>query len=359
MAGRVKRIVPWAVVLALVLLGWTGWQRFNSRPPEVEVLAPTREDVVRVLAVTGRVRARFSNTVQPLVAGTIISLKKDEGDRVRRGEILAVLDAQVTRAAVDQAAAQLASRRVDVEQRRREVDRLERLVSAGGLPERDAEQARFGLDAAKESVRQLEALVNESRSRLRDFTLVSPMDGYILSRPVDPGQNVTPQTVVFEISSGSGAEVEVDIDEQYLGELREGLLAQVAPFSGRGTDYEATVSSVGRRVREASGAVPVRLAFRGEAPRLPVGLSVDVNIEIARHAKATTIARAAVAGLGAAPYVMVVRSDTVRRQEVSVIDWPAERIVVERGLALSDYVVADPRAVRAGLVVRTKVRSAL
>jgi RND family efflux transporter MFP subunit len=234
------------------------------------------------------------------------------------------------------------------------VERLNRLVAAGGIPEREAEQARFGLDAARESVRQFEALINESRSRLRDYTLRSPIEGYVLSRPVDPGQNVTPQTVLYEIATGSGAEIEVEIDEQYLGELREGLTARVSPLTGARTEYDASVSYIGRRVSETSGAVPVRLAFKGSAPRLPVGLSVDVNLEIARHPTATTVPRAAVAGLGNAPHVMVVRRDTVVKQPVSVIDWPSERIVVTDGLKPGDTVVLSPRAVRPGLAIRPR-----
>lgn len=350
----VRRLLPF-VLTALVVAGlYLGYQRMSSRPPSVEVGVAGAEDVVRLLAVTGRLRARLANTVQPLVSGTILRLTREEGDVVRRGDVLATLDAQGTQAAIDQASAQLSARRVDVEQRQREVDRLNRLVAAGGIPERDAEQARFALDAARETVRQFEALISESRSRLRDYTLRSPIDGYVLSRPVDPGQNVTPQTVLYEIATGSGAEIEVEVDEQYLGELREGLTARVAPLTGERTEYEARVVYIGRRVSETSGAVPVRLAFKGTAPRLPVGLSVDVNLEIARHPRATTVPRAAVAGLGNAPYVMVVRRDTVARQDVTVIDWPSERIVVTRGLEAGDTVVLSPRTVRAGLAIRPR-----
>lgn len=349
-----RRALPFVVLLVVGAGLFAGYQRMAARPPLVEVVTASTEDVVRILAVTGRIRPRLANTVQSLVAGNITSLARNEGDAVRRGDVLATLDAQVTRAAIDQATAQLAARRVDVEQRQRELDRLQRLVAAGGIPERDAEQARFALDAARESVRQFEALIDESRSRLRDFTLRSPIDGYVLSRPVDPGQNVTPQTVIYEIATGSGAEIEVEIDEQYLAELREGMTARVSPLTGSRTEYDAAVDYIGRRVSEASGAVPVRLTFRGQAPRLPVGLSVDVNLEVARHPAAVTLPRVAVAGLGAEPWVMAVRGDTVERRTVRVIDWPSERIVVTDGVRAGDTLVLAPRSVRAGAAIRPK-----
>jgi len=350
----VRRFLPALVLLAVAAALYIGYRSVASRPPLVEVTEARTEDVVRVLAVTGRIKPRLANRVQPLVSGTILTLTRVEGGAVRRGEVLATLDDRTSRALLQQATAQLTARSVDAEQRERDYDRARRLADAGGIPPREAESAKAALDAARESVRQLEALVRESRSRLRDFTLVSPIDGYVLSRPVDPGQNVTPQTIVYELATATDAEIDVDIDEQFLSELRVGLEATVSPLTGDRRQYTARVASIGRRVSETSGAVPVRLAFVGEAPRLPAGLSVDVNLMIARHPSATTVSRAAVAGLGADPYVMLVRNDTLVRQALRVIDWPSPRIVVIGGIKAGDRVALTPRIVRAGMAVRTK-----
>ncbi|MBK6485516.1 MAG: efflux RND transporter periplasmic adaptor subunit [Gemmatimonadetes bacterium] len=351
---RFRTILAWLLVLAAALALVIGYRWFAARPPIVEVTTATRENVVRLLAVTGRVSPRLSYDVQPLVSGTVTRLYKAEGDRVSRGDVLATIDAAASRAGVDQATAQLAARQVEVERLQREHDRVRRLVEAGGLPERDAERARLDLESARAGVRQLEALTSEARARLRDFTLRSPIDGFVLTRPVDPGQNVTPQSVLYGLATGTGAEVEVNVDEQYLGELVKGLTARVAPLTGERTAFDATLAYIGRRVDEASGAVPVRLSFVGAAPILPAGLSVDVNLRIAEHPNATTVPREAVAGLGGDAFVMLVRADTVTRRAVQVIDWPAPRLVVREGLQPGDTLVVNPRGVRAGQVVRTR-----
>ncbi|MBL0171766.1 MAG: efflux RND transporter periplasmic adaptor subunit [Gemmatimonadaceae bacterium] len=349
-----RRFLPLVVLLAIAGALYTGYGRLAARPPLVEVTTARTENAVRVLALTGRVRPRLANRVQSLVAGTILSLTHEEGDAVRRGDVLARLDAQTTRAAIRQASSQVNARRLDVQQRELEYKRLETLLASGGVAPRDVETAKFALETARETVRQLEALVSESESRLRDFTLVSPIDGYVLARPVDPGQNVTPQTVLYELATATGAEIAVEIDEQYLGELRVGLDATVSPLTGERQQLAARVSTIGRRVSESSGAVPVRLAFVGVAPRLPAGLSVDVNLVVATHPAATTVSRAAVAGLGGEPYVMLVRRDTIVRQPVQVIDWPSPHIVVTGGIKPGDTMALSPKLVRAGLVVRTK-----
>lgn len=349
-----RRFLPVIVVLVVAGALYAGYRAIASRPPVVEVTEAQTEDVVRVLAVTGRIRPRLTSRVQPLVSGTILTLTRIEGATVRRGDVLATLDAQTPRAVIEQAAAQLRARRAETGQRTRDAERTRRLADAGGIAPREAEAAQADLEAARESVRQLEAQLEEAELRARDFTLVSPIDGYVLSRPIDPGQNVTPQTVVYELATAAGAEIEVEIDEQFLSELRVGLEATVSPLTGERRQYAARLVTIGRRVSESSGAVPVRLEFVGEAPRLPAGLSVDVNLMIARHPAATTVSRAAVAGLGADPYVLLVRGDTLVRQLVQVIDWPSPRIVVISGVGPGDVVVVTPRLVRAGMAVRTK-----
>ncbi len=348
---RLGWIAAFGVLGVLVFASW----RVASRPPLIDVTTARTEDVTRVLAVTGRVKARLTNDVLPLVSGTVTALLKAEGDAVRRGDLLARLDAQVTEATIAQANAQLASRQVELSQRRREFDRLRALNAAGGIADRDVDQARSSLDGAETSVRQIQALLAETQGRLRDYTLRSPIDGFVLSRNVDPGQNVTPQTVLFELATGSDAEVEAEIDEQYVGELRVGLPAVVSPLTGERRTFSARVAFIGRRVSDVSGAVPVRLAFEGKAPRLPVGLSVDVNLEIARHPKSVTVPRAAVAGLGERPYVLLVHHGTTDRRDVDVIDWPSARIVVIKGVVPGDTVAVTPRAVPVGILVRTQV----
>lgn len=349
-----RRLLPVVALLVLGSLLYAGYQRLASRPPLVEVTDVRTEDLARVLAVTGRIKPRLASTVRPLVSGTLLTLTRGEGEAVRRGDVLATLDAEASRAMIAQVTAQLRAQRTELEQRTRDHARSRRLVEAGGIAPREAELTGSALGVAQEGVRQLEAQLQEAVSRSRDFTLVSPIDGYVLTRPVDPGQNVTPQTVVYELATAVGADIEVEIDEQYLSELRVGLEATVAPLTGEGRRYDARLTTIGRQVSETSGAVPVRLAFVGEAPQLPAGLSVDVNLLIARHMGATTVSREAVDGLGADPHVLLVRHDTLVRQSVQVIDWPSPRIVVLGGVVTGDRVVTTPRLVRAGMVVRTK-----
>ena len=358
----------WKAKVALtgmVVVGlWLAWalrQRLQQ-PPLVATATVQREDVARLLAVTGRVRPQFTNTVRPTVGGRLVELRFAEGDAVREGAVMARIDDGPERARLAQARASVAEQKTAVEQSERDARRSEELWRAGLIPQSDYEEAETALEGAQERLVELEQSVAEIRAALRDFELRAPIDGWVLRRPVDPGQTVAADTVLYELSTRSEPMVEIDVDELYLTEIEDGLPAVIAPLRDTGERWTGRVDYVGRKVDPSTGAGIVRLVFDEEhqqrVAELPVGLSLDVNIEVARHDDVPVVPREAVAGLGGQPFVYVVRSldegDDARAQrvEIEVIDWPAPRLVVRAGLEEGDRVVLDPRSVAEGTEVR-------
>ena len=359
----IRRVLAVALVIAGLWLAWALRQRLQQ-PPLVETATVVRDDVSRVLAVTGRIRPQFTNTVRPTVGGRLVELAFAEGESVEQGALMARIDDGPERARLAQARAAVAEQQSAVEQRVRDARRSEELWRGGLIPQSDHEDAETELQRARDRLAELEQSVAEIRARLRDFELRAPIDGWVLRRPVDPGQTVAADTVIYELSTRSEPMVEIAVDELYLTEIREGLSAVIAPLRDAGERWTGRVDYVGRKVDPSTGAGIVRLVFdpedRDRAAELPVGLSLDVNIEVARHDEVLVVPREAVAGLGGAPFVFVVREvgggeeSRARRVEVEVVDWPAPRLVVRSGREEGDRVVLDPRSVAEDAPVRTR-----
>lgn len=359
---RVARLLRWAVIL-LVLGGAALWAvRLSRRPPQVEAVKVERGTVERTLAVVGRLRPNYVNEVLPLVPGRLVELPKKEGDPIAAGDVLARIDDREAAAAVRQAEAALRARRQDLAQARRDLARQQELFRSGLVPRSDLEQSRLAAATREEEVRQAEQQAEEVRARLSQSVLRAPFAGYVLERPVDPGQNVGLQTVLYRIATSDEPWIEADIDEQYLSELRLGLPAVVSPAGGRGQIYPASIAYLARQVDPATGAARVRFRFDRGAPDFPAGLSFDVNVRVARHPGALTVPRAAVAGLGGDPWVLRITETRAggkaglqaERRPVRVIDWPAARVVVLSGLQDGDRVAASPKAVPPGTAVRVR-----
>ena len=349
-----RRALIVLVVLALALLATGAWRlrAWLAQPPKVEVVEVDRQDVRRVLALTGRVRPEKRNQLVPAVRARLVELTREEGEAVRAGELLARLDARQVTSNLAQANLALRRDQDELEQLGRDLERASTLAEEQLLPASELEAARLAVARMERRVAEGREYLAELEARRDDYQLTSPLDGYVLARPVDPGQVVGPEDVLYELATATDAEVEMEVDERYLGEIALGQQALVATLGGRGEAWAAEVSYIGRRIDRLSGAAIVRLRFTGGAPELPVGLSLDANLEVAEHTEALTVPRSAVAGLGAQAWVLVVEDGRTRRQGIEVIDWPAPRLVVLDGLDAGQQVVLEPRQVAEGAEVR-------
>jgi RND family efflux transporter MFP subunit len=346
-----RRRLIWIVVgLALVAAASLTY-RVSTRLPTLAVAKVKSQAVERVLAAVGRVRAEERVSVYARTAGQILTLIKDEGDRVTAGELLGSIDAGQPRAVLAQRRAAVTAQRRQTEQSTRDLARAQSLLTKGFITRAGFETARLAVQRDMEQLTQLEAAVAEIERRLDDYRIVAPMSGRILLRPVDPGQVVDVRTQIFELVSQGAPEVETDVDETVAGALQAGMRARLAPAGMEGAIFDGRVIFVAPRIEPTTGGRTVRLSFDSPPKDIPPGLSVDVNITVETRDKALTLPRGAIASAEGESYVIVVRSNRTARQVVSFIDWPAERVIVTSGVSEGDDVAIDPLATSAGVDV--------
>ncbi len=342
--------------LLLVLLGGGGWwlRRFLDRPPVVVMVPVVRDDVTRVLALTGRVRPVVRNDLSFPVSGRLLELRREEGDPVEVGEILARLDDRQVRATIERLAADLAREEEGLEQARRDLRRDRELATGGLVPERALETSRLAVDSAERTVDARREAVAEAEVQLDDFLLRSSLEGVVLERPVDPGQVIAAQQKIYEVATLEEPQVEVEVDERFLAAIAIGQPARIGIPGTVARSLEAQVSYIGQRIDRTSGAALVRLDFVGEVPRLAADLSLDVNIVVAVHPEALTLPRESVAGSAGNPWVLTIEGDRTARRDVQVVDWPSPRVVVLSGVEEGERVVREPRDVGVGIEVRAE-----
>jgi RND family efflux transporter MFP subunit len=354
---RVGRVVLLALLAAAVVAGAVQVVRVVRRPPEVLVVAVQVEDVSRMLAVTGRVEAVQTVLVSPQSSGRITEIVRHEGDRVKKGEILARLADPAAKSDVLQQEAALSSKAHDLAQAQRDLARTSSLVASGATPRAELESARLLVSRANDDVRRLSAALREGRSQL---VLLAPFDGSIVRRDGELGQVVGPQNAVFEVATVDAARVSAEVDERYVRSLRPGMRAEILPVGTEDAKLAATVSYVAQAVDPQTGAVTVRFAYDDSPKNILVGMSVDVNVSVETILSAVTIPREAVGGGGGGgehPFVLVVTDGRVARRDVTFDDWPAPLVVVRSGLQHGELTLVDPKGATIGARVRTKVTS--
>jgi len=340
----------WALGAALVLAagGLLWWQPWTPAVPLVTVETVAPAALTRVLAVNGRVAVLHRVEVRATVSGTVLTVLKDEGDRVVPGEVIARIDATGSQAAVRQALAALDAGTVAQAQAAADVDRLRAL---GGNVTRNAlEDATRNLQSAGQEVGRLTALLDQAQIQLDRYTITAPIAGTVLIRGVEPGQTADGTTVLFTLADLVAPVVETEVDEAYAAQIALGQDA-VLQLVGETTTQAGRVSFVAPRVNAGTGALVVRI--RPDPPlTAPVGLTVTANIVVDRQDAALSAPRAALMADSETPAVLVLDGTIARRRDVTVIDWPAARLIVTSGLVAGDVLIADATGLSDGQTVR-------
>jgi len=228
-------------------------------------------------------------TVGTDVAGTIERLTVEEKQHVQKGQPLAVIRADDTRAALAVARARVGEAEADIRLYQSEVERAHSLYrqdvgskQAWEKAERDLDSARARRQSAVAEVNRLEALVDKT-------LITSPIDGVVITRHVEPGETVADGASIVTVADLTRTRIEAEIDEFDAARIR--LHAPVT-VNAEGFDrgWKATIeeipdSVVNRRLKPQDPSKPidtrvllVKIAFAEETP-LKLGQRVEVKIE--------------------------------------------------------------------------------
>lgn len=345
-----KQTISLLVVAAavLALLAWLMW----PRPKAVETIVISRAPAVRTLAVNGIVRPRLSVEVQSPVAGTLTALPLDVGDRVSKGALLARVDDAPQRAAISEAQASVLAQQAVLAQARRDLARFQALGEF--VTRQRKEEARLAVEQGEQELRRRRAALVQAREVQQRYEVRAPFAGVIMERPVDPGQTILGTTVLYRLADLSAPQVAADVDETYAVNLKAGGEAMVS-VPGRARPLPARIVFVEPRVDRLTGAREVRLSVAESMDDVPAGLTLSVNLIVAREPDAISIPRSAILQPDGDPRVRVVGADgEVSERSIRFVDWPAQTVTVTQGLEPGMRILADPEAAAPGARVRLR-----
>lgn len=336
--------------LAAIILATAGYWLLAPRKKDVDTFVVAIAPAERILAVNGRIRPRLEVDIRPVLGGELIALPFDVGDRVEEGQVIARIDDAPETAAITEAEAAVQAQQAVLAQARRDLARFEALGEFSSR--REVEERRLAVLEGERELKQRRANVVQRREQRDRRVLRAPFSGQILERPVDPGQAVGAESIIYRLADLSSPQVNVEIDEIYAAEIRPGMAAFVN-YPGISRPINAKVVHIEPRVDPETGARNVRLSLQGGAADAPSGLTVTVNLVIERRERAVSIPRAAIADVNGAPRIRLVGTDgAVTERPVTYIDWPAETVIVTQGLKAGERVLTNPDAAQPGDEVR-------
>jgi RND family efflux transporter MFP subunit len=182
------------------------------------------------LELTGTLFADQDVTVMAAVTGNVAKINADEGDFVKKGEPLAILDQTEIKIGVDQAQHQLEAANLALKQTKIDFERAKNLYETKSIPENQFEMMKLKLDLSENQIKLATDGLNYAKKRLDDTYIRAPFDCYVTHRLVGIGSRITamPPTVLYRIIDMNNLTFKMFIQEVDLKRVKEGDRVEIS-----------------------------------------------------------------------------------------------------------------------------------
>jgi len=317
-----KRKKIWWIVGGVVVLAGVGGGIFAAKrgpkPTPVQTALVAREDLQAKVTANGKVQAQKKVDISATIPGQITQLAVEEGDAVRKGQLLLQIDATNPRAVARSTAFSAQALRRDLEsarfardQAKADAERAEANFAALILPLAEVQRARTAAATAEANLRATEQRVEQARATLEGAedtlaktTVRAPIDGIVTARRVEEGEVAvigvqnSPGTVLLTISDMSVVEPEMEVDETSIPSVAVGQHAVVRIDAYPNQTFDGVVTEVGSSpilggigANTATGAIKFKVKVRIENPPAGIkpGLTVQADILTGFRAQVLTV----------------------------------------------------------------------
>ncbi|HKQ97603.1 MAG TPA: efflux RND transporter periplasmic adaptor subunit [Candidatus Polarisedimenticolia bacterium] len=355
-----KVVSVFAVLVLVSLFGgtlWFLWNKSQKKPVIYRTETAEVSDIVKKAVATGAVIPRKEVAVKPQVSGIIDSIRVEPGDRVKRGDLLAVIRVIPQTAALAASESRVNVARLKLDDSQREYERNRKLFDEGVLPETTLRSATLARDTAQEELAG--ALDNlavirkgvPTRSGQETNTLVkATMEGTVLDVPVKEGTSVIEAntfndgTTIATLADMSELIFEGKVDESEVGKLRPGMNMVLTIGALEPAKFDAVLEHIAPKGFEENGAVQFKIKAALKVPEnalIRANYSANADIVLDRRDQVVSVKESVLQFEGAETYVEVETApQTFERRKVKTGLSDGIKIEVLEGLVRDDKVKA-------------------
>jgi RND family efflux transporter MFP subunit len=357
-ASPYRRYLWAGIALIVLLVVWGIWSRLSARNalerearaaaiPTVLTTKPHRGPAVNSLLLPGSVQAYYEAPIYARTSGYLKVWYTDIGAAVKKGQLLAEIEAPEVDQQLHQAEADLGTARANYELARTTNERWQGLLATESVSQQDADQ-RAG-DAAAKSAAQMSAAANVARLReLEGFKrVVAPFDGIVTQRNTDVGALInageTPGSALFRVADTHRLRIYVQVPQAYAALVRTGMGASLEFSDHPGQHYSATVASTAHALDAVARTLQVELQIDNAGGELLPGAYVQVTFTLPPSPGTLRIPVNAVIFRGNAPQVATVdEGQHVQLRDIAEGRDFGTEIEVLAGIGPDDTLIVNP-----------------
>jgi RND family efflux transporter MFP subunit len=293
-------------------------------PMPVEFATVSRAEVSDHVTVVGNLIGAATVEVVPKVNGRLQAVHVKLGDTVRRGQVIAKVEDLEIQQQVRQAEASfqvsqatIRQREADLKLAKSNLDRNKSLLDRQLLPQQTYEDtdarhqaAVAQLDLAQAQFEQAKARLDELKITLAHTSILSPVDGFVGKRFLDPGAFVGTNSPVFSVVDIRTVRLVANLVEKDVKRVREGTQGVVEVDAYPGEKFVGKVSRVAPVFDPATRTAEMEIEVPNAGFRLKPGMYARVNLTVSTHAEALTVPRNALVELDGKTGVFLAEAGT-------------------------------------------------
>ena len=331
-----------------------GTPQAGGRPPSaVRVDAVIAEPKSQTYPVIGRLVAQRTGDVASRINGAVVEMNVSVGDRVSKGDVIAVLALERLTAQRDKYAAALATRRAMVQTAQaeaaktaQELRRMSELRQSSAFSraryedlQRDVDARQATLVERRSQLKEAEAELDQAAIDLYNGSIRAPYSGVVSEKHTEIGSYVNVGNPVVTLISDTEIEVEAEVPSDRIAGLTPGRIVRFRLDDG--TEHRATVRSIIPRENARTRTRPVRFTpqFGEKSSSFAINQSVSVLVPIGKIEQVVTVHKDAIVHRGPNRVVSVVRNGKAFPRQVTLGVAVGNRYIVENGLSAGDVVV--------------------
>ena len=314
----------------------------RSRSP-VTVQISRVMDLAETINHTDTVQAAKDVTLTAEVAGKVVKIHKDLGDRCSKGAVLLQLDGEAYKIAVMQAEAVFKRAMAQLEQRRLDLARADKLVKRSTIAAKTSEQARTGVQTALAGAKQAGAALRLAKRNLRLTRVTCPFTGEVAGRLVTAGQMVGNATPLARLVDTSRLKLTVKVPASDMARIHAGQPVAFSDPAISGSNFSGKVSRLGVAADQFTHTFPVEMAVSSKGSGAPrPGQVLRASITVATHAGALAVPDTAIIYRGKqekTPHLALARGDNAHLISITLGPRVAGQVVVTSGLEADEQVI--------------------
>jgi RND family efflux transporter MFP subunit len=348
----------WLLCLAVALTACKEKTEIVEVIRSIKTITISDQATEQIRKFSGVVAAVDSSGLSFQVGGQVLTVEVDIGDRVKKDQVLAVLDPEPYQLDVDGAQAGLVKSGANVVNTKAELERQKRVFKQGAGAKSDLDAAEYNYKAARSAVNFQTARLNLAKRNLRLTTLLSPYDGAIAWRSVEPHEEVKVGQKVFEIDAKGAMEVKLAVPETTIDRIHIDDPATVTFPTLPGESVKGRITYIGSAAVKAN-AFPVKVELIEPNEKIKPGMTAEANLSIKdeNQQPGYLIPLQAILPVEDAKqghaFVYDPKTSTVKKTLIHVRGSQHDQAIVSEGLAAGDIIaVAGVSFLADGLKVR-------